>query len=84
MLNLSPFPLRVTGATYKGQKVMCLLKAIRTKEIKHRMCLEARNIADNLYNRYKIAGFLNNSEYKKLLDLFLTFVLQERVDPTQQ
>lgn len=66
MLNLNSFPgLRIVNPSYKGQKVISPLKAIRTNEIKHRMCLEARNLADSLYNRYKIAGFLTNVEYKK-------------------
>lgn len=84
MLNLSQFPERPQRATYKGQKVICQLKAIRTNEVKHRMCLEARNLADTLYNNYKIAGSLDNAQYSKLVNMFYTYVLRDRVDLPQQ
>mgnify|MGYP003616012485 CR=1 FL=1 len=64
------FPLTVTKATYKGQKVMSQIKALRTNEIKHRMCLEYRNIADELYNSYKIAGFLKTDQYTTLINMY--------------
>ena len=35
--------LTATKANYSGQKVISQLKALRSNEIKHRMCLEARN-----------------------------------------
>ena len=44
------------------------------------MCLEARNIVDNLYNKYKIAGFIDKSDYQTLLNAYFTYVLVDRVD----
>ena len=75
-----PFPLKASRAKYNGQKVMCALKAIRTNEIKHRMCLEIRNISDSLYNQFKVAGFLTQSEYNTLYMIFYNYVLCDRVD----
>lgn len=80
MKKLHSFPISATRSTYKGQKVISQLKALRTNEIKHRMCLIARNMVDNLYNTYKIAGYLTKEEYSLLLDLFFTYVLRDRVD----
>ena len=80
MNPLSTFPLSASRATYKGQKVICQIKALRTNEVKHRMCLTARNLVDNLYNQYKIAGFLTKGEYQVLLNAFFTYVLKDRVD----
>lgn len=80
MKALTSFPTTASRSTYKGQKVISQLKALRTNEIKHRMCLVARNMVDNLYNTYKIAGHLKNEEYSLLLDLFYTYVLKDRVD----
>ena len=72
--------LTATKANYTGQKVISQLKALRSNEIKHRMCLEARNIVDNLYNKYKIAGFIDKSDYQTLLNAYFTYVLVDRVD----
>ena len=51
MKPLISFPLQAGKATYKGQKIISQLKALRTNEVKHRMCLEARNLVDKLYNQ---------------------------------
>ena len=66
--------LTATKANYSGQKVISQLKALRSNEIKHRMCLEARNIVDNLYNKYKIAGFIDKPDYQTLLNAYFTYV----------
>lgn len=78
--QLFEFPLKATKVTYKGQKVICQIKALRTNEIKHRMCLASRNIADALYNCYKVAGYLSTEQYQLLLNMFLTYVLYDRID----
>jgi hypothetical protein len=80
MKPFAVFPISASRATYKGQKVMSQLKALRSNEVKHRMCLEARNIVDNIYNKFKIAGFISKSDYQVLLNAFLTYVLKDRVD----
>lgn len=80
MKPLISFPLQAGKATYKGQKVISQLKTLRTNEVKHRMCLDARNLVDKLYNQYKIAGYLTKGEYQVLLNAFFTYVLKDRVD----
>jgi hypothetical protein len=80
MKPLISFLLQAGKATYKGQKVISQLKALRSNEVKHRMDLQARNLVDNLYNQYKITGFLTTGEYQVLLNAFLTYVLKDRVD----
>jgi hypothetical protein len=80
MKPLSKFPIDATRASYNGIKVTKQLQALRSNEVKHRMDLQARNLVDNLYNQYKIAGFLTTGEYQVLLNAFLTYVLKDRVD----
>ena len=80
MKPLISFPIKATRATYTRQKVICQLKALKTNEVKHRMDLQARNLVDNLYNQYKITGYLTKKKYQVLLNAFFTYVLKDRVD----
>lgn len=80
MKALAKFPKQASRECYKGQKVMSLLKALRSNEIRKRTSLERQNQCDDLYNRYKIAGFLVATEYQLALDLYYTYVLLDRVD----
>lgn len=79
-VTLNPLPMQVVRPQYKGQKVMSPLKALRTNEIRKNMSLVVCNMADNLYNVYKINGQLDNAQYKTLLQMYFDYVLRDRND----
>ena len=69
---------------YNGEKVNCLLKSLKKKEIKIRMSLERQDSIEVINNYFKIHNFVTNEQFKILYKLWFNFVLNDYLDPKRK
>lgn len=66
---------------YNGEKVNCLLKSLRKKDIKIRMSFERQNLIELFNNHFKIHGFVTNEQFKIIYKFWFNFVINDYLDP---